>query len=213
MLSSAWATSCTTMDNWNSDHSLHVHNARVARRCLRAIGSDENDYIDISAVNNNPSSLEPIITQAILHKWNTSATLSAHVLEHQQSANASRRSYRAYRLPSPIQVSGHSLDCTSTMRPTTNSLRISRLTTPSTINMVQIALVLSVLQSLERFLTESLHEFNNINNVIAADVFNLNNKYTMAVVYSPPSEEVPINVFNRLYRWSECKTSQLAWRE
>ena len=35
-------------------------------------------------------------------------------------------------------------------------------------------------------------QFNNINNVIAADVFNSNNKYTVAVVYSPPSEEVPI---------------------
>jgi hypothetical protein len=35
-------------------------------------------------------------------------------------------------------------------------------------------------------------EFNNINNLIAVDVFNSNKKYTVAVVYSPPSEEVPI---------------------
>ena len=43
-------------------------------------------------------------------------------------------------------------------------------------------------------------EFNDINNLIAAHVFNLNKKYTVAVVYSPPSEGVPINVLNRLYR-------------
>ena len=43
-------------------------------------------------------------------------------------------------------------------------------------------------------------ELNNINNLIAADVFNSNKKYTVAVVYSPPSEEVPINIFNRLHQ-------------
>ena len=31
-------------------------------------------------------------------------------------------------------------------------------------------------------------KFNDINNLIAADVYNLNKKYTVAVVYSPPSE-------------------------
>ena len=35
-------------------------------------------------------------------------------------------------------------------------------------------------------------EFNHINNLIATDVFNSNKKYTVAVVYSPPSEEVPL---------------------
>ena len=45
-------------------------------------------------------------------------------------------------------------------------------------------------------------EFNNINNLIAADVFNPNEKYTVAVVYSPPSKEVPINIFNRLHQYN-----------
>ena len=46
-------------------------------------------------------------------------------------------------------------------------------------------------------------EFNNIKNIIAADVFNSNKKYTVAVVYSPPSEVVPINMLNRLYRYNQ----------
>jgi Endonuclease-reverse transcriptase len=45
-------------------------------------------------------------------------------------------------------------------------------------------------------------EFNNINNLIAADVFNSNKKYTVAVIYSPPSEEVPIDILNRLHRYN-----------
>ena len=46
-------------------------------------------------------------------------------------------------------------------------------------------------------------EFNNIKNIIAADVFNSNKKYTVAVVYSPPSEVVPINMRNRLHRYNQ----------
>ena len=45
-------------------------------------------------------------------------------------------------------------------------------------------------------------ECNDINNLIAADVFNLNKKYTVAVVYSPPSEKVPIDILNRLHRYN-----------
>ena len=45
-------------------------------------------------------------------------------------------------------------------------------------------------------------EFNDINNLIAADVFNSNKKYTVVIVYSPPSEEVPINIFNRLHQYN-----------
>ena len=45
-------------------------------------------------------------------------------------------------------------------------------------------------------------EFNDVNNLIAADVFNLNKKYTVTVVYSPPSEEVPVDIFNRLHRYN-----------
>ena len=45
-------------------------------------------------------------------------------------------------------------------------------------------------------------EFNDTNNLIAADVFNLNKKYTVAVVYSPPSEEVPVDILNRLHRYN-----------
>ena len=37
---------------------------------------------------------------------------------------------------------------------------------------------------------------------IASDVFNLNKKYTVTVVYSPPSEEVPIENINRLHRYN-----------
>ena len=45
-------------------------------------------------------------------------------------------------------------------------------------------------------------EFHDVNNLIAADVFNSNKKYTVAVLYSPPSEEVPINILNRLHRYN-----------
>ena len=45
-------------------------------------------------------------------------------------------------------------------------------------------------------------EFHDVNNLIAADVFNSKKKYTVAVVYSPPSEEVPINVLNRLRQYN-----------
>jgi hypothetical protein len=45
-------------------------------------------------------------------------------------------------------------------------------------------------------------EFNHINNLIAVDVFNLNKKYTVGVVYSPPLEEVPIVILNRLHRYN-----------
>ena len=45
-------------------------------------------------------------------------------------------------------------------------------------------------------------EFHDVNNLIAADVFNSNEKYTVAVVYSPPSEEVPIDVLNRLHQYN-----------
>ena len=45
-------------------------------------------------------------------------------------------------------------------------------------------------------------EFHDVNNLIATDVFNSNKKYTVAVVYSPPSEEVPIDILNRLHRYN-----------
>jgi hypothetical protein len=44
--------------------------------------------------------------------------------------------------------------------------------------------------------------FKNIDNLITADAFNSNKKYTVAVVYSPPSEEVPIAILNRLHRYN-----------
>jgi hypothetical protein len=46
-------------------------------------------------------------------------------------------------------------------------------------------------------------EFNNIDNLIAADVFDSNKTYTVAVVYSPPTEEVPIVILNRLHRHNQ----------
>ena len=63
-------------------------------------------------------------------------------------------------------------------------------------------------------------EFNDINNLIAADVFNLNKKYTVAVVYFASVGRNPDwysqsvtsvqSTFNTSWR-SECETSQLAW--
>jgi hypothetical protein len=45
-------------------------------------------------------------------------------------------------------------------------------------------------------------ELHDINNLIAVDVFNSNKKYTVVVVYSPPSEGVPIDILNRLHRYN-----------
>ena len=45
-------------------------------------------------------------------------------------------------------------------------------------------------------------EFHDVNNLIAADVFNSNKKYPVAVVYSPPSEEVPIDVLNQSHGYN-----------
>ena len=49
---------------------------------------------------------------------------------------------------------------------------------------------------------QSTSEVHDANNLIAADVFNSNKKYTVAVVFSPPSEEVPIDILNRLHRYN-----------
>ena len=46
-------------------------------------------------------------------------------------------------------------------------------------------------------------DFKSFNNLIAVDVFNTNKKYTVAVMYSPPSEEVPIDLLNRLHRYNQ----------
>ena len=46
-------------------------------------------------------------------------------------------------------------------------------------------------------------EFHDVNNLIAADVFNKNKKYTVAVVYSPPSEgivRVPRNLDSAFFQ-------------
>ena len=45
-------------------------------------------------------------------------------------------------------------------------------------------------------------DFTSFNNLIAVDVFNTNKKYTVAVMYSPPSEEVPIDLLDRLHRYN-----------
>ena len=44
--------------------------------------------------------------------------------------------------------------------------------------------------------------FEAINNLIAVDVFNSNKRYTVAVIYSPPVEEVPVNLLDRLHRYN-----------
>ncbi len=45
-------------------------------------------------------------------------------------------------------------------------------------------------------------ECAEIENLIAVDIFNKNKRYTMAVLYSPPSENLPINILNRLHRYN-----------
>ena len=45
-------------------------------------------------------------------------------------------------------------------------------------------------------------EFNDINDIIAADVYNLDKKYIVAVIYSPPVEEVPVDLLDRLHRYN-----------
>ena len=100
-----------------------------------------------------------------------------------------------------IQTCGHSLAFTSTMMSTINSPGTSSLAALSIISMAQMISAVSVLQSLEKFLIESSQ--NSITSyLIAADVFDSNKKYTVAVVYSPPSEEVSINILNRLHRYN-----------
>ena len=44
--------------------------------------------------------------------------------------------------------------------------------------------------------------FEAINNLIAVDVFNSNKRYTVAVIYSPPVEEVPVELLDRLHRYN-----------
>ena len=44
--------------------------------------------------------------------------------------------------------------------------------------------------------------FQTINNLIAVDVFNSNQRYTVAVLYSPPVEEVPVDLLDRLHRYN-----------
>ena len=58
---------------------------------------------------------------------------------------------------------------------------------------------LAMAREVPRRITPELHD---INQLIAADVFNSNKKYTVAVVISPPSEEVPIVTLNRLHRYN-----------
>ena len=45
-------------------------------------------------------------------------------------------------------------------------------------------------------------DFKAINNLIAVDVFNSNKRYTVAVIYSPPVEKVPIDLLDRLHRYN-----------
>ena len=44
--------------------------------------------------------------------------------------------------------------------------------------------------------------FEAINNLVAVDVFNSNKRYTVAVIYSPPVEEVPVDLLDRLHRYN-----------
>ena len=54
-------------------------------------------------------------------------------------------------------------------------------------------------------------KFHDINKLIVINAFDSNKKYAMAVVYSPPSEEVPIDILNRLHRhnWNLILISDL----
>ena len=85
---------------------------------------------------------------------------------------------------SPIQTYRHSLDYTSVMTPNITSPRTSSL---------------AIAWEVPHWIAS---ELNNINNLIAANVFKSNRKYTVAVVYSPPSEEVLIDILNQLHQYN-----------
>jgi hypothetical protein len=45
-------------------------------------------------------------------------------------------------------------------------------------------------------------KFSQIHNLIALDIFNKNKRYTIAVLYLPPSEHLPTQTLNQLYKYN-----------
>ena len=45
-------------------------------------------------------------------------------------------------------------------------------------------------------------QFSQIKNLIVVDVFNNNKRYTFALIYSPPSEKLPLSILDRLYQYN-----------
>ena len=290
------------MDDWNSDRSLHVHNARVAHWCLRAIGYGENRHIDRSAANKNLSSSIPtyncsvailsfaFLTQflycsyetgsptdisfwgqlyplfsffsmnldaneffpsnetetrsttvdgeyllstvlttdfqretarSIIHEWNTATTLSALTRQwssrHENRPNE-RNSFLLvlYNISSLQMHLEDLIEHISASYPNIWALTGLHFNNDANYQLASYfksrytiyyqhgsnsfgGVCLAIAREVPHRITS---EFNHINNLIATDVFNSNKKYTVAVVYSPPSEEVPINIFNRLHQYN-----------
>ena len=45
-------------------------------------------------------------------------------------------------------------------------------------------------------------QFSEIKNLIVVDIFNNNKRYTFALIYSPPSEKLPLSILDRLYQYN-----------
>ena len=45
-------------------------------------------------------------------------------------------------------------------------------------------------------------QFHDIKNLIVVDLFQPNQSFTLAVMYSPPSEQLPLSILDRLYRYN-----------
>lgn len=292
MRRSSWATSGITMDDWNSDRSVHVDNVRVARWRMPAIGYGESHHIDRSAANKNSSSSTPannfssaIFSFAFLtwFLYCSSATslptvfsfrgqlyplfsffsMNLDANEFFPSNETGTRSTTVdgeYLLTTVLKTNHQLATARSILREWNTATTLSALTREWSIRhenqpierngfsllMYNISSLRMHLEDIINYISEfypnvwvltGLHfnddanyqlasyfksrytiyyqhgsnsfgsvclaiarevphriasEFNNINNLIAADVFNSNKKYTLAVVYSPPSEEVSL---------------------
>jgi hypothetical protein len=157
--------------------------------------------------------------QSILHEWNTATTLSTLIREwstrhENQPTEPNSFSLVLYNISSLRMHLGDLIEHISASYP--NIWPLTRLHFNDAAN-YQLALYCKsrytiyyqhgsngfggVCLAIAREVPHrSVSEFHDINNLIAVDVFNSNKKYTVAVVYSPPSEEVPIVILNRLHR-------------
>ena len=300
---SSWTASYTKMDNWKSDRSLLVHNVRIARWRLWAIGYGESDQIDRSTTNKASSSssstncfsstslsfadliwlsynssktgprraisfrgqLYPLAfffsmnvdaskffpsneteirsttveeeeellcawlktdyqlatAKSILQEWSMSTTLSSLTREwsikhENRSIERNGFSLVLYNISSLRMYLEDLIGYISTSYPNiwtltglhsndeVNYQLVSHFKSRYTIYYQQGSnsfggVCLAIAREVPHQSTSEVHDANNL---IAADVFNSNKKYTVAVVFSPPSEEVPIDILNRLHRYN-----------